>query len=258
MTALHALGISDTGLVRDHNEDCFAIDAENCLYVVADGMGGHSYGEVASRISVECICGFIRQEGEASGMPATTTTDSQSNEDLQPHSHLLRAAILAAQEQVLGAVDEDVSLRGMGTTVVGLLVRDGVSAVAHVGDSRVYCLRDGDLQLLTRDHTWINEQVMAGFLTDEQARTHPLRNVVTRALGGDNRVEVEVRELPMKDDDLYLLCSDGLTGMLRDSEIQKILERGQPLQATCQSLIDASNDRGGIDNITAVLVAACP
>jgi len=251
MTALRAFGLSDPGLVRGHNEDCFAIEAEENLYVVADGMGGHSYGEIASRISVRSICEFIRQGGEASD-----GSSSETEQELQPHSRLLKEAILAAQEQVLGAVDEDSALRGMGTTVVGLYVRDGVTALAHVGDSRIYRLRKGELELLTQDHTWINEQVMAGFLSEEQARTHPYRNVVTRALGGDNRVEVEVHDCPLEADDLFLLCSDGLTGMLLDSKIQEILERDQPLHETCQSLIDAANDRGGADNITAILVSA--
>lgn len=241
-----AAGLSDTGLAREHNEDCFGIDGEAQLYVVADGMGGHSFGEVASRISVDSIVGFV-----ASATPVEAADDV----DLTQQSRRLRSAIVQAQGDVLGAIEEDESLRGMGTTVVGLLLDGEIGSLAHVGDSRIYRLRGGSLEQLTQDHTWVNEQVQAGYLTAEQARTHPLRNVVTRALGGEADVSVEVAELPVEVGDVFLLCSDGLTGMLRDTEIAALLQSGEDLDEICKSLIDAANERGGGDNITVVLVA---
>ena len=241
-------GLTDTGRTRGHNEDCFAIDEEVSLYVVADGMGGHTHGEVASKISVDSILQFFADDGAESPFPP--------DEGLLPHSNTLKAAVGVAQQGVLAAIERDHSLDGMGTTVVGLCIRDAVGAVAHVGDSRVYRLRNGELELLTRDHTWVNEQVMAGYLSEEQARNHPLRNVVTRALGGEEKVVVDVREVPIEVGDLFMLCSDGLSGMIRDSEIKALLEEGKPLQETCQNLIDAANERGGKDNITVVLAVA--
>ncbi len=209
-------GLTDTGRTRRHNEDCFAIDEEMSLYVVADGMGGHTHGEVASKISVESICQFF----------AEGCAESRFSPDdrLRPHSNALKAAVGVAQQRVLEAIEGDQSLDGMGTTVVGLCIRDDVGAVVHVGDSRMYCLRSGELELLTRDHTWVNEQVMAGWLSEEQARYHPMRNVVTRALGGEEKVVVDVTELPIEVGDLFLLCSDGLTSMLRDSEIRSLID----------------------------------
>ncbi len=241
-----AAGLSDTGLAREHNEDCFGIDGASRLFVVADGMGGHSFGEVASRISIDSIVDFMKSDS------ADGSVDGQ---ELQPQSRRLKTAIERAQDDVLGAIEQDESLRGMGTTVVGLLLDGETGTLAHVGDSRLYRLRGEEFEQMTEDHTWVNEQVMAGYLTAEQARTHPLRNVVTRALGGEANVQVEVTEVPVQEGDIFLLCSDGLTGMLRDSEIQDLLENGEDLDQTCQSLVDAANDRGGGDNITVVLVS---
>jgi protein phosphatase len=142
----------------------------------------------------------------------------------------------------------------MGTTVVGLLLDGTSAAVAHVGDSRAYRLRDGKLELLTQDHTWVNEQVVAGFLSEEQARAHPLKNVVTRALGGEAEVDIDVREWPVAHGDLYLLCSDGLTTMLTDDEILSRLRAPGRLEETCSRLVRDANSRGGYDNISVVLV----
>lgn len=259
MTSIRACGQTDTGLAREHNEDCFAIDAESHLYVVADGMGGHSYGEVASRISVDSICTFVSRRRDPSpedlGPPEEILRSAGYDDQLQPHSNVLKAAILAAQEQVLGAIQEDVSLRGMGTTVVGLHVSDGIAAVANVGDSRIYRIRRGEIEQLSADHTWVHEQVVAGYLSAEQARSHPLRNVVTRALGGESEVAIDVQEMAVEEADLFLLCSDGLTGMLRDEEIIELLRDEPPLEEACQNLIKAANEHGGADNITVVLVS---
>jgi protein phosphatase len=253
MSSILACGQTDTGLARLHNEDSFRVDGDNGLYVVADGMGGHSHGEVASKIAIETIVRALRDPDAMRVAASGTTETPPAAGALRPHSLRFKDAIRRAHDAMLNAIRDDLRLQGMGTTVAGLLVRDGVGAVAHVGDSRVYRLRGGELRLLTRDHTWVNEQVMAGFLTEDQARTHPLRNVVTRALGGETEVSVDVQEVELRKGDLYLVCSDGLTSMLTDAEIKSRLVSGKPLDEICRSLIADANERGGADNITVII-----
>ena len=251
---LSASGRTDAGRVRGHNEDSFEIDREHELYVVADGMGGHSHGEVASRMAVEAIRGFVSEaEGEKEA-----TWPFAYDPHLQRHSNVLKAAVRLAHDQVLSAIRRDGNLYGMGTTVVACLVREGTAAVAHVGDSRAYRLHGAELERLTEDHTWVNEQVVAGFLSEEQARDHPLKNVVTRALGGDSEVRIELSEVEIEPGDTLLLCSDGLTTMLDDPEIERHLEgvKNGDLDAACDALVEEANTRGGHDNVTVVLVKA--
>ncbi len=280
MLRVKACGLSDVGLTRVHNEDYFQIDARHRLYVVADGMGGHSYGEVAAQIAVKAIHDFVERAvdhdpsyarqpqlaaaapapARASGAMATLPmgavgTMAQSDDRLARHSRLLKMAVRKAHDNVLSAISKDGSLQGMGTTVVGLLLAGPTAAVAHVGDSRAYRLRNGRLDQLTQDHTWVHEQVVAGLLSQEQARSHPLKNVVTRALGGESEVLVDVREVQVLPGDLYLLCSDGLTGMLSDGEIRDRLGSGRNLHEICRSLVNEANARGGLDNVTVVLLS---
>jgi len=244
-----ACGLSDVGLTRAHNEDYFEIDPLHRLYVVADGMGGHSHGEVASQIAVTSIREFIARSADRD-----TTWPFGMEPELAHHANLLKMAVRTAHDQVLRAISKDGSLYGMGTTVVGILLSGTTAAVAHVGDSRAYRLRDGRLEQITQDHTWVHEQVVAGFLSREQARTDPLKNVVTRALGGESDVLVDVREMEVQPGDLFLLCSDGLTGMLSDADIRDRLASGRSLHEICRTLINDSNARGGIDNVTVVLL----
>jgi protein phosphatase len=250
MLRIRASGLSDVGRARTHNEDCFGIDPEHRMFVVADGMGGHNHGEVASRIAVKAIQEFVEQTAEND-----TTWPFVYDARLQRHSNRLKTAIRMAHDKVLRAIRHDGSLIGMGTTVVGFLLKGRVAAVAHVGDSRAYRLREGRLELLTQDHTWVNEQVVAGYLSVEQARQHPLKNVVTRALGGESEVVVDVREVEVMSGDVYILCSDGLTTMLSDDEIQRRLLEQTPIEDACRSLVRDANAKGGLDNITVVLVS---
>jgi serine/threonine protein phosphatase PrpC len=250
MLRVKACGLSDVGLTRVHNEDYFEIDPEHKLYIVADGMGGHSHGEVAAQIAVTAIRDFIHKTADQD-----TTWPFGMDARLERHTNLLKMAIRIAHDSVLRAISKDGSLYGMGTTVVGFLLSGNVAAVAHVGDSRAYRLRNGRLDQLTQDHTWVNEQVVAGFLSKEQARSHPLKNVVTRALGGESDVVVDVREIEVRAGDVYLLCSDGLTGMLSDPDIRDRLAAGATLHETCRRLVNDSNARGGIDNVTVVVLS---
>jgi len=212
-------------------------------------MGGHNHGEVASRIAVKAIQEFVEQTAEND-----TTWPFVYDARLQRHSNRLKTAIRMAHDKVLRAIRHDGSLIGMGTTVVGFLLKGRVAAVAHVGDSRVYRWRDAKLELLTQDHTWVNEQVVAGYLSAEQARAHPLKNVVTRALGGESEVVVDVREVEVMAGDVYVLCSDGLTTMLSDQEIERRLLEPVSVEEVCRNLVRDANAKGGLDNITVVLI----
>ncbi len=248
MMRVRSHGLTDTGLLRTHNEDYLGVDDGKRVYLVADGMGGHNHGEVASRIAVESIRAFM-----ANGDDLDHTLSVTSDGTLRRHSSRFKRSIHIAHNEVLEAIEEDGSLLGMGTTVVGAMLRDEVAAIVHVGDSRAYRLRGGHLELMTQDHTWVNEQVVAGYLSEEQAKSHPLKNVVTRALGGDSDVLVDVSETRVKDGDLYLLCSDGLTTMLSDQDIHRILSVDAPLEDVCRRLVEEANARGGFDNVTVLL-----
>jgi len=241
--AIRAWGLSEVGVTRTHNEDYFEIDPRRCLYLVADGMGGHSHGEVASRTAVQAVRSFLEDRLPLDGQPDPVT-----------RATLLRTAIHTAHEQVLGAIRRNGALTGMGTTLVALLVDGESVAVANVGDSRAYRLRDDRLELLTEDHTWVHEQVVAGFLSEEQARVHPLKNVVTRALGSEGEIQVDVQEWAVEAGDRYLLCSDGLTTMMPDAEIAATLQQDSGLQEVCRHLVQGAKAHGGFDDVTVVVI----
>jgi len=249
---IEARGRTDVGMKRRINEDVFVLDPEHGIYLVADGMGGHAAGEVASRVAAEEIM-RIFQEG-LSGEETTWSEHWDPNRSAT--ANRLVDAVVAGHHRVTDVMNGDSELRGMGTTVVVAVHRPGERrlVLCHVGDSRAYRLRSGELQLLTSDHSWVHEQVEAGFLTEEAARTHPLKNVVTQALGGTSEPRVDVLETGIEDGDLFLLCSDGLNSMLTDDEIAGLLEAAEPLDEICQRLVNAANQRGGNDNISVVLL----
>jgi protein phosphatase len=247
---IKAHGLTHVGKQRQHNEDAYLVADEAKLYLVADGMGGHAAGEIASRIAVDSISEFILHTKEDDG-----TWPHAYDEQFKRSTNRLMAAVRLANTRVLEAMRKDARLRGMGTTVVACLADDDTMSVAHVGDSRAYLVRDGRLSRLTNDHSWVFEQVQAGMLTEEEAEKHPLRNVITRALGGALQVSPDASEVASKPGDVYLLCSDGLTGMLPEEEILRVVnENSDDLERACQELIDRANERGGLDNVTAILV----
>ena len=246
---LKACGLSDVGRSRSHNEDSMRIDVEHGLFVVADGMGGHGHGDVASKVAAEAI---VEHMGRAfSRWDEGEGLDESGRRSIEAE---LEYSIHAAHRSVVGAVADDQTLAGMGTTVVGMLAGTAAVVVAHVGDSRAYRFRDDRLELMTEDHTWVNEQVKAGYLSPEQARSHPLKSVVTRAVGGDHQVDVDLREIPVVEGDIFLICSDGLTTMLTDEEIHGLLTTDGGLEEQCEQLVGLANDKGGVDNITVILV----
>src|SRR5262249_24753688 len=250
MASIEVFGLTDVGKKRKHNEDALAFDKEDGLFIVADGMGGHAAGEVAAKITVETIGEFIaatRQKEEA-------TWPFKYNHELHFNSNRLAVAIEKANERVMAAVAAQPWLKGMGTTVVAGLLNEKILSLAHVGDSRAYVFRDGQLSRLTDDHSWVHEHVTAGIPTEEEAKTHPLKNVVTRALGGGPSVSPDLQELVFSPGDRFLFCSDGLTTMVSDEEIHDVAATIKETQKVCRHLVDLANEKGGVDNITVVLV----
>ena len=249
---IEAFGLTHVGRQRQHNEDALLVAPDARLFLVADGMGGHAAGEIASRIAVDSITEFIVHTKEDDG-----TWPHAYDEHFRRATNRLMAALRLANTRVLEAMRKDARLRGMGTTVVACMSDGETMSVAHVGDSRAYLVREGKLSRLTNDHSWVFEQVQAGMLTEAEAEKHPLRNVITRALGGALSVTPDAAEVISQPGDVYLLCSDGLTGMVPEDEILRLVsENSANLEIACQQLIDVANQRGGLDNITAVLVKA--
>ncbi|MCM3876671.1 MAG: Stp1/IreP family PP2C-type Ser/Thr phosphatase [Thermoanaerobaculia bacterium] len=248
--SVSAFGLTDVGRKRRHNEDAYLLDAERGLFVVADGMGGHAAGEVASRITVESIQEYIAatEEEHESSWPFGF------NSRVSVEGNRLTTAVEKANEKVMRAVQNRPELKGMGTTVVAALFDADRATLVHVGDSRAYLFRDGELRRLTDDHSWVQEQVNAGILSEDEAKSHPLKNVVTRALGGAAHVSVDLIEVPVRPGDRFLLCSDGLTGMVPDEDLFTHFRSDGLIEKTVRELIDTANDRGGVDNITAVIV----
>lgn len=245
-----AHGLTHVGRQRQHNEDAFLVETNAHLFLVADGMGGHAAGEIASRIAVDSISEFILHTKEDDG-----TWPHAYDEHYKRATNRLMAAVRMANTRVLEAMRKDARLRGMGTTVVACLAEEGVVSVAHVGDSRAYMIREGKLTRITNDHSWVFEQVQAGMLTEAEAEKHPLRNVITRALGGALQVAPDASEIETQAGDVFLLCSDGLTGMVPEEEILRLVTTSNgDLEKACQELVDAANERGGLDNVTAILV----
>jgi protein phosphatase len=245
-----ACGLTHVGRQRQHNEDSYLVADEAKLFLVADGMGGHAAGEIASRIAVDSISEFIVHTKEDDG-----TWPHAYDEKYRRSTNRLVAAVRMANTRVLEAMRKDARLRGMGTTVVACMADDDTVSVAHVGDSRAYLIRGNQLSRLTNDHSWVFEQVQAGMLTEAEAEKHPLRNVITRALGGALQVSPDASETVAKPGDVYLLCSDGLTGMVPEDEILRLVTANEDdLEKACQELIDKANERGGLDNVTAILV----
>ena len=244
-------GLTDVGLKRTHNEDNFACDDELGLYVVADGMGGHAAGEVASGTAVDAMREFIlKYHGEPDvTWPFGVETSMSIDENA------LATAVRLANSAVCTLANENQAYSGMGTTVVGLLLNETKAIVAHVGDSRLYRLRGEELTQITADHSWVNEQLRRNIISAEEAKSHRWRNVITRALGNKMDIEVELQPLDLQTGDVFLLCTDGLSGMISDEDIQQaLLENIDNMPRATEALLNQANANGGIDNVTALLV----
>jgi len=244
-----SFGATDPGRKRANNEDSYLVNDELRLYAVADGVGGSEAGEVASRIAVDTIAGTMPDLlGDKDRTPPAET-----RADDVPELAAFRLAVQLANRTIIEEAAKDPARTGMGTTLTALFVARKRAFLAHIGDSRAYRLRSGTLVQLTNDHSVVAEQVRSGLITAAQARTSPYRHVITRALGIDREAAPDLMEQPLKPGDLFLLCSDGVTEMVGDGEINRILSGSAPRDAA-QKLIAAANKQGGVDNITAVVV----
>jgi PPM family protein phosphatase len=243
--------LTDVGRKRKGNEDSLFVNAEQNLFVVADGMGGHAAGEIASRVAVDSINEFV----------CLTSGDEEItwpfglDENISYDGNRLKTAIRYANRKVLEATKEKSEYEGMATTVAAVLI-DGENAnLGHVGDSRVYLVRSGEISQLTSDHSWVNEQIQSGVISSDQARSHPLRNVVTRALGGKPDLQVDMQVHKILPGDILLLCSDGLTTMIPDEDIAKVVQESEgDVEKAAKALVATANARGGEDNITVLLL----
>ena len=245
---IEAFGSSNIGRLRQGNEDSFAVLHHLGLFMVADGMGGAAAGEVASRMAIDCV----REAFENPDMtwPAWVSARSPGGQE----ASLLVAGIQRANTHIFNISQRYPDKRGMGTTFAGLLALDDRLVIVHVGDSRVYRLRGRRLDLLTEDHSMLNAFIQAGMWDPEEADTFPHRNAITRAVGVDDELEVDTRVDVPHPGDTYMLCSDGLHGVLDDRQLATVLLKEEDLTVAVARLIELANDNGGPDNVTVVLV----
>ena len=244
---MYAAGLTATGLVRSHNEDVIFYTAQPIgplpnLFVVADGMGGHNAGEVASAKSLEFSCDFLRGASSAPSAEPGYIRD------------FLVSAVHAANKAVFEYAASNPAYFGMGTTFSACSIASNTLAVAHIGDSRIYAISPDHISQITTDHTFVEEMVQAGSLTPSQAKTHPRRNVLTRVLGCDPLVSADGTLHSLDGVSSVLLCSDGLTDMLSDEEIMNLTTQNASADDRVQALIDAANRQGGVDNISAIII----
>ena len=245
---------SDTGLVRQNNEDRFAVDLSLNLFILCDGMGGQAAGEVASKLGVDIILEHCRQ---AARDPQLELSGKYETEFSAPTNRLasgIRLSNLAIHE----AADQKPSTIGMGSTVVAALLTGNVLSIAHVGDSRIYLFHEGALRQLTQDHSLVMEQVRRGLISRAEAEQSELSNVIMRALGAEPNVQVDLDELWVNEGDQILLCSDGLTRMASDAQIAAVLAEPWTAQQACERLVQLANELGGEDNVSLILVRLQP
>lgn len=249
-TRLVVAGQTDVGRQRKHNEDCVLLRPEHDLFVVADGMGGHNAGDVASKLVVAALGNYF--EATANGAPLGDLPEEYSR--LSPGGKRIAAGVRKANLDVFTISNTHQQHHGMGSTVVAIHLAEGMVHIAHVGDSRCYRVRDGQIQQMTRDHSLINDALdMKPDLTPEELKRLP-KNIITRALGMKDAVKVDVKSEPTMVGDVYLLCSDGLTGMVPPEQILEVITLTTEPQEACELLVAEANDAGGTDNISAVLV----
>lgn len=242
---LVAHGDTDVGRRREVNEDSFLILPRNHVWIVADGMGGHAGGQVASTLTISTV-------GEAL---VRRLSDAEEADDAPLNvAALVEASVLEACHTVFDTAREHPELTGMGSTVTAMMVHGAEAWFGHVGDSRAYLVREGKIHQVTEDHSLVQEHVAAGLITPEQARVSVIRNIITRSIGFERDVKVDVGAVPLERGDVFLLCSDGLTGHVEDHELLEIIE-GNKRGAVPKILIDLANSRGGEDNCTVILVA---
>ncbi len=244
---------TDVGCVRQNNEDNFAYDERHGIYIVCDGMGGQQAGEVASRMAVETVLRYFREEdGSAKLTPPIGTVRGEKS----PRANALMYAIQLANREVHQAGSRQGERHGMGSTIAAVLTQDDFYSIAHVGDSRIYLVRGHEIRQLTQDHSLVMEQVRRGLITREQAETSNMQNIIVRALGSEDSVKPDAEDMLAQPGDILLLATDGLTKHLRDERLLEILDQSPSLEHACDELVQAARDKGGDDNITCLLLRA--
>lgn len=251
MLRLSSAVASHPGLRRQENEDAHCVRQDLGLCVVADGMGGHAAGEIASRLAVDAIETFV-SDTHAPAPEAPTLYPSV--DDLSLEGNRLHAALTLANQRIGAAIAADGALKGMATTAAAVLIGPDRPTIAHVGDSRIYRGRRGQWEQLTVDHSWVSEQLRAGVMSESEASRHPWRHIVTRALSGGEDPAIDVADVDAEDGDVLLVCSDGLSNVVSTAAMEAIVSAASSLDAACAALIDAANAGGGPDNITVALL----
>jgi serine/threonine protein phosphatase PrpC len=248
---IEAHGRTDVGRRRKINEDSYLVSPETSLYAVCDGMGGHNAGEVASRMAIETLASFV----EKSAIEKEITWPWGIDANLSFDANRLKTGIKLANARVFQAADNREELTGMGTTVVASIVSGNQLTIGSAGDSRCYLVRGGELRQLTRDDSWVSAALGEGILNSDDVEHHPLRNVITKAVGARDSIDLDVVEHVLEPGDVVMLCSDGLHGMLNDQQLSRLLQPvpGSLEEATAR-LVDAANEAGGRDNVTVVLL----
>ena len=249
---IEAYGATDVGRRRKLNEDNVLVDDQSRLYAVCDGMGGHNAGEVASKMAIETVAAFIQK---SAGDEKDITWPYGLETELSFEGNRLKTAIRLANKRVFKAADNREDYTGMGTTVVAALANENVLTVGSAGDSRCYLVRGGTLTQLTRDDSWVSAAWAEGILTPEEIERHPLKNVITKAVGAKDNIDIEIVEHRLEPGDVAVLCSDGLHGMIHDDQILALLDPPpESLEDAARGLIDAANEAGGKDNVSVVLL----
>jgi PPM family protein phosphatase len=250
---VQSCGITDIGRKRQKNEDSYLVNDHVHLYIVADGMGGHVGGEFASKIAVSTVEEIVK--GVDKNEAYRQSYLYFESEGGKPNEITLREAISKAGSKICQKAIEEPELKGMGTTATVLLIDSGKALIAHVGDSRAYCVRNAQIRQLTEDHSLVNEQVKSGLITEAEAKTHQLKNIITRSVGVQEEVEIDTVIAEVAKDDVYVLCSDGLSNLVDDQEIANAVnENAKDPEGAARTLVDLANQRGGDDNITLILV----
>jgi len=248
----HSAGKTDVGLVRKNNEDNFGFDNRIGIFVVCDGMGGQAAGELASKIAVDTVLGYFHQEERRSGSEVLGRGFAEVSE----RANALANAVQLANKAIREASARDAGSAGMGCTLVAVRVEGNLFSIAHVGDSRIYLVRQGAIQQLTTDHSLVMEQVRRGMITLEEAEHCEMQNVIVRALGSEDSVEPDLADLSLEENDTLLLCSDGLSRYVKDSAMLEVIGRVESLEDACDGLIEAAKSGGSDDNITCLLIRA--
>ena len=241
---------TDRGMVRENNEDSYTVDLSLQLFVLCDGMGGQAAGEVASKMGVDLVLEHVR---EAAKNPDLAMV-GEYKQEFSRQTNRLASGIRLSNEAIHQTAEEKPSTSGMGSTIVAAQLTGNVLSITHVGDSRIYLLRNGELQQLTQDHSLVMEQVRQGLISLEEAEQSELANVIIRALGAEPDVVADMDELWVSEGDQILLCSDGLTRMVSDPAIAQILQETETAQQASDRLVEIANDNGGEDNVTVIVV----